>query len=56
MPVGIGNVDLSAVERMLTDFQCDAELHSAMASVHYTQSLYILRLPKNKKHSFLFVW
>jgi hypothetical protein len=38
MPACTGNVDLSALERMLTDLQRDAELHSLMASVHYTQS------------------
>lgn len=38
MPAGIGNVDLSASERILRAFQRDAELHSAIESVHYTQS------------------
>lgn len=30
----IGNVNLSALELILTDFQRDAELHNAMTSVH----------------------
>lgn len=37
----IDNANLSALELILTDFQRDAELHSAMASAYNTSSYYL---------------